>query len=378
MRVTFIFPSHALVPGGGARIASQYANYLVEHGHEVNLVFPCIIGWKRDSLRLRASLIKDWWKARASAAARRFVGNSALRWMSIDRRINLFFVPRLDSRFIPDADAIFATYWRTAEYLGEYPASKGEKFYLIQHYETWAGPKERVDRTWLAPLHKVVISRWLYEVGISLRATDMRYITNAIDHKQFRITSWKNSRDLALVTMYSSQPWKGVDDAIAVLSRLHMRYPDLRVSMFGLEARPRQIPDWVQYFRNPKRDDLRSLYNRHSIYLGASREEGWGLPPAEAMACGCAFVGTDIAGFREYAINGRTALLSPPGNRDAMFENLCRVIEDPELRSRLQRAGTEYIQQYTWEKSGALLEQYLREVVECDLFEGAVARNSGV
>jgi glycosyltransferase involved in cell wall biosynthesis len=376
MRVTFIFPSHAHGPGGGARIACQYANYLVEHGHEVNLIFPRSIGLKRSSLRLRTKLAKDWWIARTSAATRRLAGSSALPWIPIDHRINLLFVTGLDSHLIPDADAVFATYWRTAEYLGEYPASKGEKFYLIQHYEIWAGPKERVDRTWLAPFHKVVISRWLYDIGRSLGATQMRYITNAIDHQQFRITPSNKARDLALVTMFSSQSWKGVDDAVSVMARLHERYPDLRLSMFGLDPRPSQLPRWIQYFRNPKSDDLRRLYNAHSIYLGASKEEGWGLPPAEAMACGCAFVGTDIGGFREYAINGRTALLSPPGDRNAMFENLCRVIEDRELRDHLQRAGTECVRKFTWEKSGALLERYLRDVVELDRCESAVASKS--
>ena len=108
---------------------------------------------------------------------------------------------------------------------------------------------------------------------------------------------------------------------------------------------------------------MRDLYNAHCIYIGASREEGWGLPPAEAMACGCAFVGTDIGGFREYAINGLTALLSAPGDRDAMFKNVCRVIENPNLLNRLQTTGTEHIRQFTWEKSGAKLEAYVHEVL---------------
>ena len=73
-----------------------------------------------------------------------------------------------------------------------------------------------------------------------------------------------------------------------------------------------------------------------------------------------------------------TALLSSPGDRDAMFDNLCRVIEDPGLLSRLQKSGTEFIRQFTWEKSGALLEGYLREVVNPDRHDGAIAANRAV
>jgi L-malate glycosyltransferase len=81
------------------------------------------------------------------------------------------------------------------------------------------------------------------------------------------------------------------------------------------------------------------------------------------MACGCVFVGTDSGGCRDYAINGETAILSPPRDREALYKNLCRVIEDSDLRQRLQRNGTAYIQQFTWEKSGSLLEQYLFDVI---------------
>jgi glycosyltransferase involved in cell wall biosynthesis len=363
MRVTFLHPSHALMPGGGARVVHEYANYLTRNGHTVTLVFPFRIGLWPKSIGDRTKHLRDWCTARTSATLRQLLGKSALRWMALDHRINLRFVPGLDQRFIPDAEAVFATFWRTAEYVADYPPQKGEKFYVIQEYETWAGPKDRVDRTWLAPLHKVVVSRWLYNIGTAMGATQMRHITNAIDHRQFRITHPKKRGDLALLSMYHSVQWKGAEDAIAVLRRIHDRYPAIRVTMFGLEPRPRAMPEWIEYFHNPRPDQLRDLYNRHSVYVGASRHEGWGLPPAEAIACGCAFVGTDIGGFREFAIPDRTALLSPPRDRDGLYNNLCRVIDNPDLLSHLQTTGNEHIRQFTWERAGAMLEKYLEEVL---------------
>jgi glycosyltransferase involved in cell wall biosynthesis len=366
MRVTFVHPLHTLRPGGGARVVYQYANYLARQGHTVNLVFPRRLDAVTGSLRIRAHYARevfDWWTARGSAAIRRRMAQSAMRWIAVDSAVRLFFVPALDPQYIPEADAIFATFWRTAEYVLEYPLSKGEKFYLVQEYETWAGPKDRVDLTWLAPLHKVVVSRWLYDIGNALGARRMHHITNAIDHRQFEVTRPNESRTLALLSMYSTQKWKGAADAIAVFQKIRDRYPGIRATMFGVEKRNREIPDWIQYVRNPNPNRLRDLYNSHSIYVGASWHEGWGLPPAEAMACGCAFVGTDIGGFREFAIDGRTALLSPPRDRDAMFRNLRSVIDDPNLLSRLQIAGNERIRKFTWERSGALLERYLKEIV---------------
>ena len=132
-----------MLPGGGGKVVHEYANYLARRGHTVNIIFPCPSEVDADlkTLRYRARERGDWWKARTSATVRRLMGKSALRWMPLDPRIDLYFLPSLDSRLIPDSDAIFATYWQTAEAMEKYPSNKGTKFYLIQHYETWAAPR---------------------------------------------------------------------------------------------------------------------------------------------------------------------------------------------------------------------------------------------
>lgn len=134
--------------------------------------------------------------------------------------------------------------------------------------------------------------------------------------------------------------------------------------MFGAMPRGPEIPEWIRYIANPDQASLvRDLYNRHAVYFGASLAEGWALPPAEAMACGCAFVGTDIGGFRDYASDGDPALLSPAGDRDGLLGNLVRITEDTMLRTRIQRRGTENIQRFTWTAAGSAIEAYFREYV---------------
>jgi glycosyltransferase involved in cell wall biosynthesis len=364
VRVTFIHPGHTLFPGGGVRIVHEYANYLARHNHSVNLVCPYLIDPPSTSLRQRAIHFAHWARARLSISMRRQVGMSALRWMEIDPRVKFSFVPGLDARFVPDADAVIGTYWRTAEYVEGYPSSKGEKFYLIQHYETWGGPKERVDATWRAPMNKIVIAKWLYRLGKGLGTERIHRIPNALDHRLFRIITPISSRQPSILAMNNSQPWKGTQDSLAVLCRLHERYPAVRISMFGVGDKGKNIPDWIAYYRNPRPEVLvREIYNSHAIYLCGSHTEGWPLPPAEAMACGCTLATTDIGGVEDYALHEKTALVAPVGDCDSMFHNLCRLIEDDRLRMRLSEAGTAHIRQFTWEKSGLLLERYLSEVV---------------
>jgi glycosyltransferase involved in cell wall biosynthesis len=50
----------------------------------------------------------------------------------------------------------------------------------------------------------------------------------------------------------------------------------------------------------------------------------------EAGACGCALVGSDIGGVRDYAVHGETALLG-----EDYVGNVIRLVDDVGLRQRL-------------------------------------------
>jgi glycosyltransferase involved in cell wall biosynthesis len=264
---------------------------------------------------------------------------------------------------VPDADAIFATWWATAEVVIGYPECKGKKFYLIQSYETWDGPKERVNATWRAPLQKVVIAKWLYELGLSLGCpeSEMAYIPNGLDHTKFRLLNPIAGRGRRLAMMFSSRyEWKGSADGLAAIEIAKRAYPDLAATFFGVSPRPRSLPRWIAYRRNPRQRVLiDDIYNRSSVFVCPSLIEGFALPPAEAMACGCAVAATDIGGLREYAIHGVTALLSPAGDPQSLADNIIRLLGDENLRLELARAGNEHIRSFTWERSAARLETFI-------------------
>lgn len=264
----------------------------------------------------------------------------------------MLYVSDLNASNIPDGDVVLATAWQTAEYVLGYPKSKGVKFYLIQHYETWSGSKDRVDATWRAPLHKVVISRWLYEIGRELGCENLDYISYGIDHKKYRLLSSIPNRPKRVVMLFRTGDWKGCPDGLQALRIVKSMYPELRAVLFGTPQRSKSIPDWVEYFRDPPQAEIVDrIYNGCSILLCPSWAEGFALPPAEAMACGCAVASTDCGGVRDFLEHEVTALLSPPRNPEALAQNVLRLLQDDELRQRLARAGQGRIQGFTWERS---------------------------
>jgi glycosyltransferase involved in cell wall biosynthesis len=355
LRINFILPAYTPRPHGGLRVVFEYADFLATHGHEVTLVFP-------RQLSPRSGAVLDALKSRLWGVKQRLRNRPLIPWHALQPTVRVALVPGVADRFIADADVVVATMWSTAEPVARLSPAKGHKYYLIQGYETWAGPVEQVNATWHLPLRKIVISKWLEDIGRGLGAAQMRHIPNGLDLARFKVTNPPELRPAHVLSLYHRAEVKGIADALAVLQSYHARFPDIRVSMFGLPPRGDEIPDWITYLRNPPQEVLvKEFYNQGTIYLGASRNEGWGLPPAEAMACGCVFIGTDIGGFRDYATHGETALLSPVRDHAALLRNLIAVTEDRDLWRRLQKRGTEAIQQFTWERSGTALERYFLE-----------------
>jgi glycosyltransferase involved in cell wall biosynthesis len=69
----------------------------------------------------------------------------------------------------------------------------------------------------------------------------------------------------------------------------------------------------------------------------------------EAMACGAALCTYDNGGCRDYAIDGRTAVVAPRRNVDALARGLGQLVEDGAFRERIARDGQAFVTtQFDW------------------------------
>ena len=99
-----------------------------------------------------------------------------------------------------------------------------------------------------------------------------------------------------------------------------------------------------EFFADPPQGRLAWLYSRCPIYLCPSWDEGLGMPPMEAMACGAALCTYDNGGCRDYAL----------------ARGLGRLVEDGAFRDRIARDGQTFVTtQFDWARATARFEALL-------------------
>lgn len=352
MKINFLLPVISSVPVGGLKVVYEYSNKMASDGIEVSIIYPMVLRFDKAAKNSFFLTLRMKRKVIIKKIIKKYFRRV---WFKLNPSVREILVPCLKEKFIPEADITFATAWETAEWLNTYSSEKGKKMYLIQAYEDWSGTKEQVDATWKMPFQKIVITRWLKEYATSLKQHSV-IVHNGLDFNMYFINhpiEKRNSNQLIMLNHYASG--KGSEDGISAVVLAKERNPAIELILFGTKPRPKNIPSWIEYHQKPS--NLKDLYNRAAIFVSPSWAEGWALPPAEAMQCGCTCVLTDIGGHREYGINNRDLLLVPVKNPVAMAKVINELIDNNSRRIEIAKSGNIAIQQFSWDKSYDKLKQ---------------------
>ena len=342
MRLTFILPGSGSYLSGGFKVVYEYANRFAQDGFSVKIIYPMVITWKRYSLNYTVKRVYHYFRALLKSSYKP-------DWFKIDNRIKQIWLPYLSYYFIHKSDYIFATGWETAVFLNGYHSNSIKKYYLIQSFEDWCGPREKVEATWKYPMKKVVISPWLKDIADRM-GEESYLIENGFDFESFHLmNSIENRNKFSVIMLYHEWELKGSKVGIKALEIVKIKKSQLRAILFGTPEPPKNLPEWITYHQSPP--NLCKLYNTAAIYLGTSSCEGFSLTVGEAMQCGCATVCTDIGGYKVVAEHGVTALLSPIGDAECLAKNIIRFLEDDGLRIKIARNGYDKIKEFTWERA---------------------------
>lgn len=102
----------------------------------------------------------------------------------------------------------------------------------------------------------------------------------------------------------------------------------------------------VQWIVDAPEEELPRLYAQADCFLFASLNEGFGLPPLEAMACGTPVVSSCVTSLPE--VCGDAAFLVEPTEHERIFEAMRRVLVEPDIAAELRSRGIAQSRKFTW------------------------------
>jgi glycosyltransferase involved in cell wall biosynthesis len=127
-------------------------------------------------------------------------------------------------------------------------------------------------------------------------------------------------------------------------------------------ARREGVEDLVLIEGVVAHEALPALYRSAVCLVYPSIVETFGLPPLEAMACGCPVVASNRTSVPE--VVGDAALVVDPDDVPALAAAIRRVIEDVDLRADLRRRGFENVRRFTWDRAARETLAAIREASE--------------
>lgn len=96
------------------------------------------------------------------------------------------------------------------------------------------------------------------------------------------------------------------------------------------------------------RQELPLLYAGAALFTFPSLQEGFGIPPLEAMACGTPVIASNVTSLPE--IVGPAGLLVDPLRTETLAEAIHKVLTDPSLSEALKQKGLTHSKQFSWER----------------------------
>jgi D-inositol-3-phosphate glycosyltransferase len=168
---------------------------------------------------------------------------------------------------------------------------------------------------------------------------------------------------------------KGIDVLLRALDILFQRHPEMRsdvcLLVVGgaldpgddepetekiLELRrlvhEHRLESNVSFVGSRGQEELALYYAAADLCAVPSLTESFGLVALEAMACGTPVVGTRVGGLQTVIENGKSGLLVPAGDDEALADAMAQVLTDARLRMHLAHGARERAEQFTWRRVG--------------------------
>jgi len=174
-----------------------------------------------------------------------------------------------------------------------------------------------------------------------------------------------------ITTASSDQPLKGLSILLNAIANLRREFPDLQLIVIGRlkekgstekELARLQLQDAVEFKSGISTEELVQEYAKASVAIVPSLYEGFGLPAAEALACGIPLISSDGGALPE--VVGDAAYVVNAGDIEELANAIRELLNNENLRQDFSKKGRQYsLQQLSWKKVAEKMVAYYQEKV---------------
>ncbi len=228
---------------------------------------------------------------------------------------------------------------------------------LIRRWHSFLGMQKKVAARLPRLIAVSQTSKQDFLREFSLHPGQIQVVHNGVDLVQFRPRPEMTRRPGRIMATASADvPLKGLSYLLQAVAQLKPEFPEIHLVVLG---RPKKngptsrliaqldLKDSVRFINSLSEQEIAQEYSKASLAVTPSLYEGFGLPAAEAMACGVPLVSSTGGALPE--VVGDSALKVPPGDSEALAEAIKKLFLDPELAARLGNAGrTRMEKHFSW------------------------------
>jgi len=182
------------------------------------------------------------------------------------------------------------------------------------------------------------------------------------------------------------EPLKGIDTLIRALALLQQRRPEWRGALSALvvggdgegararwNAEQRRldalraelgVADAVRFLGARPHEQLPLLYAAADVVTMPSHYESFGMAALEGLACGRPVVATAAGGPALIVEDGRSGLLTPPGDHTALADHLERLLADDAGRAEMGALARLRAERFGWPAVTCDIQQIYRDTLE--------------
>lgn len=200
----------------------------------------------------------------------------------------------------------------------------------------------------------VKCTRWIVSNPVDLK----RFDPDKIDRSAARAAFGLNGSDYVTSVLAQVTPWKGQEEAIRAIARVHEHHPNVKLLLLGSakfvskatrydnRAYLNRLHELVDELGVRDRvkfagecDDVPSALRATDALLVPSWEEPFGRSMIEAMAMGVPVLATSVGGPSEVITEHHDGLLLPPRQPETWALAIKNLIESPSLQAQLAYYG---------------------------------------